>query len=943
MTSSTAAFSRSDFVGRNAELDTLRDCIRRATVGSGQIVLVEGEAGIGKSRLLAEALDDAELMGMHVFRAAGEELERRRPFGVVTECLSVQAGASDPRRAQIAGMLHSSPGDPALFEGLEFRVSEALLQLVDDLAVARPIVLALDDLQWADPASLSILHRLGLRIGELPALLVVAFRPVPRPIELDQLIRSLRSRGGVDVSLGALSDDEVAELVAQLAGGEPGPNLRTQAAAAGGNPVFIRELIYSLEQAGAIRRNGIVEVETTALPHSLTLTILHRISFLSSSALELLRVAAVLGSRFSTTDLMLVTGRSVVESQADLREAIDAGVLGEAGDTLQFRHDLIREALYDDLPADIRSALHKEIGHTLADAGAPAGRVAEHLLRAATYGDQNAVMWLRKAADDAMGTAPAVAAELLERALELTTSDGDRGEMLAQRAQLLFWSGDNLEAERACREVLDLGGHPQLEGSLRISLLLSLTFQLRNADALVHADAGLAVETLTPTERARLRALGSQVRLFTGDIEGALDQARQSIAEAVDAHDIWAHCEGLQTQAFIANFRGEFARALAVQDEALRLAGTSRSKDVWQLPLHVGRGIFLVDLDRLVEAREAVRAGREINAEIGVRFSTHFHHYVDGMALAFAGEWDDALAEIQAGLAIADEFDFLFAAPTVRCYMGVIALHRDDLVEAENAVAESESVLARGPNFRMVWLLWARALLLEANGDVDAAAAMSSDAWALCAALGNTAEAGMIGPDLVRMTLAGGRREAAEAIAADALDLAHKNPGVATLEGAALRCRGLVEGSADVLVDAAVAYRAGPRVLDRAGSCEDAAAALADAGRKDEARILFDEALDMYERLSASRDIARVEARARAAGIRRGRRGARQRPKLGWDALTPTEQKVTDLVARGLTNREIAEAMFLSPHTVHTHVSHVLAKIGVPSRVALAAAHASRG
>jgi DNA-binding CsgD family transcriptional regulator len=160
---------------------------------------------------------------------------------------------------------------------------------------------------------------------------------------------------------------------------------------------------------------------------------------------------------------------------------------------------------------------------------------------------------------------------------------------------------------------------------------------------------------------------------------------------------------------------------------------------------------------------------------------------------------------------------------------------------------------------------------------------------------------------------------------------------VTTLTGAALRCRGLVEDDAEVLVRAATAYRAGPRPLERALACEDAAWALGRIGRVGEARPLLEEATAVYEGLSASWDLARAAARLRSLGVRPGRRGPRKRPKSGWDSLTATELTVVRLITEGLSNPEIAERMFISRGTVHTHVSHILAKLGLGSRVALAA------
>ena len=147
----------------------------------------------------------------------------------------------------------------------------------------------------------------------------------------------------------------------------------------------------------------------------------------------------------------------------------------------------------------------------------------------------------------------------------------------------------------------------------------------------------------------------------------------------------------------------------------------------------------------------------------------------------------------------------------------------------------------------------------------------------------------------------------------------------------------------ELVLRAVDAYRAGPRPLELALACEDAARALGAAGRVDEARPLLDDALGRYERLEAAWDLARAAARLRALGIRPGRRGPRSRPKSGWDSLTGTEHKVVQLVAEGLSNPEIAERLFISRGTVHTHVSHVLAKLGIRSRVELATEAIRRG
>jgi len=274
----------------------------------------------------------------------------------------------------------------------------------------------------------------------------------------------------------------------------------------------------------------------------------------------------------------------------------------------------------------------------------------------------------------------------------------------------------------------------------------------------------------------------------------------------------------------------------------------------------------------------------------------------------------------------------------------VVVLHRGDLPAAERAVAAAEHELeATGPQLGFDWLLWAHALVLEAVGQPEASLATLCRAWEMCADQGLLSTLPVLGPDVVRLARGAGDPERAEQATSAVEAIAARNPGVATLAGAALRCRGLLEDNPEILLRAVAAYQAGPRPLALALACEDTASALGRAGSMAQARPLLDDALTLYERLQASFDVARAEARLRALGLRRGRRGPRRRSTSGWDSLTETELTVARLVAEGLSNPEIAERLFISRGTVHTHVSHVLAKLGLRSRVGLAAEAIRRG
>jgi hypothetical protein len=362
-------------------------------------VVVEGEAGIGKSRLLAEALEAARERGLEVVAGRGQDLERNRPFGLLADSLGCSRSSPDPRRVAIAALLATHDGDRGVATvssdpGLQFQAVDAFLELVEALALRGPLVLGLDDLQWADPSSLLTLGALARRLTGSPVALLASLRPLPRGAELERTLEALDAAGARRLTLGQLDPGAMAELVAGAVGAEPGPRLMAEVAAAGGNPLFVTELLAALLHEGTIQvAHGRAEVAETTLPPSLRLTILRRLSFLPDDTLEALRPASILGSSFSLTDLSATTGRSVLELSSVLAEAMRARVLEDDGDRLRFRHDLIHEAIYEDLPASVRLALHREAGRRLAEAGAEAVAVAEHLARGATPGDREAVAW----------------------------------------------------------------------------------------------------------------------------------------------------------------------------------------------------------------------------------------------------------------------------------------------------------------------------------------------------------------------------------------------------------------------------------------------------------------------------------------------------------------------------------------------------------------------
>ncbi|HEU5267900.1 MAG TPA: LuxR C-terminal-related transcriptional regulator, partial [Jatrophihabitans sp.] len=852
----------------------------------------------------------------------------------------------DPRRAAIAALLTTHDGDDRApitvtsDPGLQFRVVDACTDLVEDLALAGPLVLAADDLQWADPSSLLTLGAAVRRLSDLPVALVACFRPIPRSAELDQLVTALHSAGAGQLHLGPLSDMAVQELAAEMTAAEPGSALLTGLSGAAGNPLFVTELIGALNQAGAIHTDGgRAEVTDAALPPTLRLTILHRLSFLPESALEVLRAASILGSTFSLTDLAAVTARSMLELSEAVTPALQAGVVIDEEVTLRFRHDLIRDAIYADLPVSVRRGLHREVGQRLAGSNAPALQVAEQLARGAEVDDAEAIEWLTRAARDAAPTSSDVAAELLERAVSLmSATNPDRDRLLLVRAGQLMAAGRVGDALTACRELLDRRHDPAVDVPARISHAHALLAYGRASEALAELERAADSTSLSGGERASALAWAGFARLSLADLPGAAARAEEArvAAAAADAH--FALSIAMVTLAVVAECRGHVLEALRIIDDGIWQADHSAGRQGQRYPIHMTRGHILIELDRLEDAGSTLRTGIRLSEELGVRWPLASYAAYRALAGFLAGQWDDAIAEIDASLELAAETGETYSSVQAHTLMCLIRLHRNDLAGAAVAADAAMRTLGDGRGrFRAVWAQWAHALVLEARNEIRDAFTTLAECWDRCAHAGIVLEYRTLGPDVVRLALACDERELARNVATALAGVTDDNPTISSLSGAALRCQGLVEEDAGILLKAVDAYCSGSRPLELALTCEDAATAFARRGEPDRARPLLDRAIEGYERLDAARDRARAEAVARAAGIRRGRRGPRARQQTGWHSLTPTERTIATLVAAGLSNPQIGDRLYISRRTVQAHLAHIFPKLDIASRSQLAA------
>ena len=405
---------RRPFVGRAGEVALLRGLVGEADAGRSAIAWIEGEPGIGKSALLSVALREAEQRGHRVARAVADELTGRIPLQVVRKALDLET---------------MPPDDPAA-------AVDRVLEHVRELSASGPLVLAIDDLQWADEASLLVWERLAASTRWLPLLLIAASRPEPSRRDLAQVRRGVQTRDGHVLVLAPLPGAGIEQIFGTVAGAPPGATLRSLAPLTAGNPLYAQELIAALMLQGGVRIvDGLAEVEagTDGLPQSLLDTVRATLDHLSPGSREALRYAALLGAEFAVADVAAFTGRSPFDLMTDLEEAVAANVVVGAGSELAFRHPVLRQALAESIPAALRPHLHRHAAQTLATNGSPAVRVAEQLVAGAPEVDRWLVGWLVEQRDELLRQAPELAGELIGRALASGRCTHSQREALTSR------------------------------------------------------------------------------------------------------------------------------------------------------------------------------------------------------------------------------------------------------------------------------------------------------------------------------------------------------------------------------------------------------------------------------------------------------------------------------------------------------------------------------
>ena len=925
-------------VGRDSETAMLVKFMTEVAGGRGGAVLIEGEPGIGKSALVREALAGAADLGCQVFWGAGDELGQALPLLPLLEGLRVREPSANPRRNTILRLLR---GELSADRGTDVSaaLAEQLMALVAEQCAALPTILVIDDLQWADQASITLWARLARSVRQVPLLLIGMMRPVPQREDLLALRRAVDD--AARLQLTGLTEAAVAELVAALAGGKPDDKLLRLAEGAAGNPLYVTELLAALARSCrlTITDTGAAELTSGPAPSSLSAAIADRLGFVSGPVREVLRAAALLGVDFAVPDLAIVLGRGGV---ADLVPAIDeacaVGVLAESGHGLGFRHPLIRAALYDEIPAPVRAAWHRDAARALAEAGAPADRVARQLLWAVGgSGDPTGPMdewilsWLASTAELLVGQAPRAAAELLRQPVASSVAGSAQHDRLVGRlADALYRVGDTAEAEQVANRALAHAVEPDLLVDLHWTLAQCRLRAGRSAEALATLNQALAAPRISAQHRARLLVLTARNHCSLGEVETAGRVATAALAAASQTGDNWATGWALHVLTIVTGVQGQMADALPLFDQALSVTQSDPALTDLRLLLQINKAVTLGGLDRYEEAFAAARQARHLADQVGTVVRLAQARGALGQLLFDTGRWDEAMAEVEV---LHDDVNEPGAACSDHGIAAVICFHRGEISAARCHLAAAIPHAQRIGNRVVGPLALARSLDSECADALPAALAVLTTGFA-----DNKEELEEIEDlfaDAVRLAAEIGDLDTATAIAGHAAALAAESE-VPHRRANALYCRGLLDHDATGLLAAAERYGEASRPLLSAKALEAAADDFVAADDRDRARAAFTRAVEIYTSLGAVTDVARLRTRFRAHGIRRAPHAKHRQARSGWDSLTPAETKIAALVEGGLTNPEIAAKLFLSRRTVATHVSHILKKLDVHSRTDIA-------
>ena len=927
-------------VEREAEVHALDTSIRSAFAGQGRVLVLEGPAGIGKTSLLDEARRCAAAAGMAVLAARSAVLEQDFSFGVVRQLFEpVLAGAdAQERRRLLSGAAGLAAPVVALGDGsggaggptTPTAAAHGLYWLTANLAERSPMLIAVDDVHWCDSPSLQFLVYLARRLGGMPVLLLATVR-IGDPLVDQPTFAELASGAGVQVIRPApLSADGVGRLV-RLGLGPAAEVSFIEACrtASGGVPFLVGELVEVLRADGVAPTAEAAAHVTDVGPPSVARATMRRLSRLSPSAGPVTRAVAVLGRQVRLDRISALAGVGDGEVRAVIDGLIEMDVL-VPGPPVGFAHPLVHRSVYEDIPAAERAELHGRAARLLAGDGASLDEVAAHLLLSEPSGRPDVVATLRAAAaGQAMARgAPQSAVAYLRRAVAEGPSADDQAPLLHELGRAEAFGRDPRAA-----------GH--LEEAMRL------------------CD--------DPLTRVRIGYELSEIYLLSGQWTARLSLLREALSELGDRDpDLAARIEAARaaTEFYDPRFSPEFAsrlpgmqalvdrggpapRGLALvlgalgalrgMDHAYVLQMVARGLDGGRLledegsesllmPQAVGALIALDELDAADAAVEGVLGNaRRRGSVMGYVAGSLYRLWID----AKRGSLATAEGHFRALVDLSVEHGLTFALPTA-FWVGVdVLLERRQLGDVAALVESIELEPAMAETGSGAWLLLARSRLRHLQGHQEGAIADLRAAGAICDALEIRNPIAVLWRSPLALMLPAEARGEARALVAQELQHATA-AGLARPQGVALRAAGLLEGGGrgtELLEESIRVLGRTDARLERARSLVELGAARRRANQRVGAREPLRAGLELAHRCGAERLAERAMEELRLAGARP------RRPTIsGPDALTPGETRVAQMAARGLTNREIAQDLFVTAKTVENQLGSTYRKLGVRSR-----------
>ncbi len=924
---------------RDHELAALNELIETASRGAGRLAIVHGPAGIGKTELLRAAIERPRDPGVAVLNCSGDPLERDFPFGVVRALFEpVLTGASTARRSELlagpAGAAATALGlerageFPADSDASTLAALHGLYWLTANLAAETPLLIVVDDAQWADPASLRWLAYLGRRLADLPVLLALGVRSGEPESATDLMAAIMAQPLARLIQPAPLTEAATSQLVGAALGAEPEEAFAASCQrATGGNPFLVGQLASALAADGVSPTAGEAERVMALGPETVARALVLRLGHLPAASTALAQALAVLGHG---SDLRLVAELAGcdLDEAADGADALARIAIIDDARPLRFVHPIVQAAIHEDIGAGRRARLHGEAARLLAAAGAEPARIASHLVAAEPAADSWVVETLRQAAQDARHRgAPDAAVAYLRRALREPVAANQRTPVLIE----LGLAEGLMNAPSAAEHLSE--AYDRITDPLERGMLAS-----RLARALLNTGA--------PARGAAI------ARSAAAELPPGFDDLRR----ALEAFDLIAILFGsgspdeqllrLESQVQPGEAEGVGARMLTAIAALVSAYAARPAEDCVELALEARAGGHGVSADNpvlsiiaiiplaLADRDEAIAAWSEALADThrrGSLYSLSTIHLWHGFTLLRRGEVAEAEQMLRSGLEGAELYGF---DPVVIVYYSAFLtatlLARGDL-EGARAALERGKDAPEGSDGKRWWLA-SRAELLLADGRTEEAVAVAEELEAACGWVANPAVAPW--RSLKAQALDRLERDGAIALAEEELALA-RGFGASGTVGRSLRILGMLEreDGLDHLREAVEVLSGSPARLEHAEALTTLGAALRRGRRRREARDVLRAAADLAHRCGAGALAQRARDELLAAGAR-----PRRLELSGPESLTASEHRVARMAAAGMSNREIAQSLFVSVRTVETHLGHVYRKLDLGSRAGLAAA-----